>query len=121
MTIPGKVHLADITTQDVLAKTEKLKSTPKQYHYAFGIINTFFRWAIRNRYLERNPLEGMSVSNNLHARDRLTDACTGPGACVTAERSVIQVVTALETTLWKELDTDARLEERTFERLLHRR
>lgn len=64
-----KVHLDEISTQYLLAITDKLLRTPAEQAHAQGVSRTFFRWAVRRQYLKHSPLEGMQITK-LRSRDR---------------------------------------------------
>jgi integrase len=66
--------LADIKPHDMLVLVDKLLKTPSEANHTHCIAQSFFRWAVRRRYLERSPMEGMEKPAKYHPRDRvLTD------------------------------------------------
>ena len=66
----GKTQLAKITTRDIMQRVNRLSNTPRQQHYTFTVIKAFFRWAVRNRYIEISPLHDLTVPNVAKSRDR---------------------------------------------------
>ena len=67
----GKIHLTEITQQEVMRRIHRLKNTPTEQNHAFVAARAFFRWAARNRYIERSPLEGLSPPAVTKSRDRV--------------------------------------------------
>src|SRR5664279_1131967 len=65
-------RLEEITYEALAKITDKLIDTPAEQAHAQGVARTFFRWAIRRRYLKHSPIEGMQIAN-LAARDRVLD------------------------------------------------
>lgn len=71
----GRVQLAQISTRDVVNRVSRLSNTPRQQHYAFTVIKAFFRWAVRNRYLENSPVHDLSPPTRHQSREHtLSDA-----------------------------------------------
>jgi integrase len=68
-------HLAEITTAQLTGIIDRLSSdTPSEANHAFMYARTFFRWAQKRRYIDRSPLDGLSLPNKSAARARvLTD------------------------------------------------
>jgi integrase len=63
--------LADLGKTRVLERLEKLSATPAEQNYAFAVFRAFFRWAVRNNYLDRSPLEGMRLPNRNRTGERV--------------------------------------------------
>ena len=67
-------RLADISPADVVRRIERLSSTPAEQNHAFVAAQVFFRFAVRQHWLDRSPCERMTLPNRAAARDRvLTD------------------------------------------------
>jgi len=67
----GKVHLEDITQHEVMRRINKLSSTPSEARHAFVALRTFLNWAVRNGYLNRNPIQGVSPPATNGSRERV--------------------------------------------------
>lgn len=67
----GKARLADLKRRDIMRRVDRLKDTPAEQNYTFVTARTFFRWAVRNGYLDANPIEGLSPPAKLVPRDRV--------------------------------------------------
>lgn len=67
----GKKRLAELGRHDILRKIDRLKDTPTEQNHAFVAARTLLRWAVRNEYLDGNPLEGLSPPAKLAPRDRV--------------------------------------------------
>jgi integrase len=63
-------RLEDITTHTIGWITDKLLETPSEHAHAQAVSRTFFRWAVRRRYLKNSPLEGLQLAKPI-ARDRV--------------------------------------------------
>src|SRR5262249_37177395 len=63
-------RLEDITTHTLGWITDKLLETPSEHAHAQAVSRTFFRWAVRRRYLKNSPLEGLQLGKPV-ARDRV--------------------------------------------------
>ena len=57
--------IADITARDVLKRLAPLSATPSERHHAFTAGRALFRWAVRNQYLERSPMENLETPSGL--------------------------------------------------------
>jgi integrase len=70
----GATPLTDITPADINRRLDRLVKTPSEQLHALNTIKIFFNWALRKRYLDRSPCQGMRGSKG-KARSRvLTDA-----------------------------------------------
>lgn len=68
----GHLDLGDIG--DVNTIIDTLLHKPTEANHAFQVIRCFFRWAVRRRYLQHSPCEGMQAPSRYVPRDRvLTD------------------------------------------------
>lgn len=65
-------HLEDITTHILVAITDKLGDRPGEQAHAQAVARTFFRWAVRRRYIMHSPLEGIQIAQG-NSRDRVLD------------------------------------------------
>ena len=58
-----------------MRRINRLNDTPSEQNHAFIAARVFFRWAARNRLIERSPLEDMSLPAASRSRERvLTEA-----------------------------------------------
>lgn len=70
----GKTRLGDVTAAEVKRRIGRLSNTPAEQNHAFTIGQIFFRYAVGQGWLDRNPCEGMALPNRIAPRDRvLTD------------------------------------------------
>lgn len=70
----GKRNLADLTKQDLLQKIRRIDTSASEQHHAFVAARTLFNWAVREDYLQANPLQGVRGFKPAKARERvLTD------------------------------------------------
>jgi integrase len=70
----GSTRLSDLSTQDVMARVNRLRKTPAEQNHAFVTARAFFNWAVRNRLLEHSPISGLRLPAKVQPRDRvLTD------------------------------------------------
>lgn len=67
----GKTKLVDIAKQDVKRKLDRLADRPAEHQHALVAIKGFFRFAVRDGYLDRNPAEGLRTHQRSTARDRV--------------------------------------------------
>jgi integrase len=66
--------LADIKPHDIVIIVDRLLKTPAEATHTHSVAQAFFRWAVRRKYLERSPMEGMEKPAKYHPRERvLTD------------------------------------------------
>lgn len=65
--------MADIAQQEVMRRIRKLANTPSEQVHAFVTARAFFRWAARNRMIERSPLEGQTLPASAPARDHILE------------------------------------------------
>jgi integrase len=64
-------NLADIRAHDIVVLIDRLLKTPSQARHTHAIAQTFFKWAVRRKYLERSPMDGMEKPAKYHPRDRV--------------------------------------------------
>lgn len=70
----GRKSITDVTAKDILARVKALSATPSEKHHAFTAARALFRFAVRNHYLDRSPMELMETPYNGKNRERvLTD------------------------------------------------
>ena len=67
----GKTRLADISRHEVMRRIDKLYRTPAEQNYAFVVARAFFRYAVRNGLLDRNPMEAASLPAIVKSRERV--------------------------------------------------
>lgn len=67
----GHLDLADIG--DVNTIIDGLLTTPTEANHAFQVIRCFFRWAVRRRYLQHSPCEGLQAPTRYVPRDRVLE------------------------------------------------
>lgn len=63
--------LEDISTQDFTAIIDRVLATPAEALHAFAAGKTFFRWAVRRRYIKHSPTDGLVTPSKSPARDRV--------------------------------------------------
>ena len=67
----GRRSIADITPRELVTNLSKLNATPTEKHHAFTAARAFFRWAMRDHLIEKNPLELVRVLPPNSSRDRV--------------------------------------------------
>ena len=70
----GRRQLSDITTQDVTHRLDRLSDTPSEQNHALVAIKIFFRWALRRRYIDHSPCEGLLQSRAVPRERVLVDS-----------------------------------------------
>ncbi len=65
----GHLDLGDIG--DVNTIIDTLLHKPTEANHAFQVIRCFFRWAVRRRYLQHSPCEGLQAPSRYVPRDRV--------------------------------------------------
>jgi integrase len=66
--------IADIKPHDITFIIDRLIKTPSECSHTFAMARTFFRWAVRRKYTDRSPMDGMEKPSKYRPRDRvLTD------------------------------------------------
>ncbi|MCP4201938.1 MAG: tyrosine-type recombinase/integrase, partial [bacterium] len=70
----SRVHLADITTDEINRRIARLKDTPSEQNHAFVAVRVFLRWCVRNHYLDRSPLEAQQLPARTRSRERVLTA-----------------------------------------------
>jgi integrase len=66
----GRKNLAEITRHDIRRKLEKLNEIQSEQNHAVVVVKMFFKWAVRNGYIEQNPTDALSTIKRL-ARERV--------------------------------------------------
>jgi integrase len=69
----GRKNLSDITRHDISQKLEKLKHMTAEQNHALVAAKIFFKWAMRNGYIEQSPCEGFSTIKRLPRERVLSD------------------------------------------------
>jgi integrase len=69
----GKTLLADITTQQITHRLDRLVDTPSEQNHALVAIKVFLRWAVRRRYIGNSPCEGLFPSKRPPRERTLAD------------------------------------------------
>jgi len=58
----GKTQLADISTQQITHRLDRLVDTPSEQNHALVAVKVFLRWAVRRHYIGNSPCEGLFPS-----------------------------------------------------------
>jgi integrase len=67
-------QLGDISHHHITGIIDGILETPSEANHAFTAIRTFFRFAVRRRFISRSPVEGLQIPSRVVARERvLTD------------------------------------------------
>ena len=66
----GKTQLSAITSQEIMRRIDRLKTTPSEQSHAFVALKIFLRWTVKHRMLERSPIELMTVPSRQGGRER---------------------------------------------------
>jgi integrase len=67
----GRSSIASIGSRDILRRLSKLADRPSERQAAFRAGRGFFRWCVRQRFLDRSPLENVPVPPVSPSRDRV--------------------------------------------------
>lgn len=70
----GATRLTDILKADIKRKLAKMDRTPAEQFHALVVVKIFFRWAVRQDYLDHSPCEGLQPKEPLKSRDRALSA-----------------------------------------------
>lgn len=71
----GRTPLGDITRAEITRRIDKLRNTPAEQNHALVVVRVLFRWAVRQEYIDRSPVEYMTPPAKTTSRDRiLTDS-----------------------------------------------
>ncbi len=66
--------VADITPHDIVRILDKLAKTPSECTHCYSLARTFFTFAVKRKYIEHSPMEGMDKPTKYRPRTRvLTD------------------------------------------------
>ena len=69
----GRRNLAEITRNDISRKLGKIGELPAEQNHAIVAAKIFFRWAVRNGYIDQSPCEGFSPIKQLPRERVLSD------------------------------------------------
>jgi integrase len=69
----GRKNLAEITRHDISQKLEKIRGITSEQNHAIVAAKIFFKWAVRNGYVEHNPCEAFSTIKRLPRERVLSD------------------------------------------------
>jgi integrase len=68
-------RLTDITPHDITRILDRLTSTPSECTHCYALARTFFTFAVRRKYIDHSPMDGMEKPTKYRPRTRiLTDA-----------------------------------------------
>jgi len=67
----GDMRLSDVSPHDIRCTMERLADTPAVKHRTYTILRAFLRWAHRQHYLDRDPMERMQAPPASTPRDRI--------------------------------------------------
>lgn len=70
----GRTPLADITTEELLKRINRLRNTPSEQHHAYVAATVFFNWCVRSRLVERSPLDNVPPPQKMVSRTRVLSA-----------------------------------------------
>lgn len=65
----GRKSVATITSRDIMAHLKDLK--PSEKHHAYSVARAFFRFCLRNGYIEKNPFDRLQAPTGSEPRDRV--------------------------------------------------
>jgi integrase len=69
----GRKNLAEITRNDISQKLEKIKGITSEQNHAIVAAKIFFKWAVRNGYVDQSPCESFSPIKRLPRERVLSD------------------------------------------------
>jgi integrase len=69
----GKRSVGDITPRDIVRILNQLTDTPSVQRHAYVVARAFFRWCVRQQWLDRSPVENLDVPLRERSRDRVLD------------------------------------------------
>jgi integrase len=67
----ARKSVADITAHEIVRILNKLNATPSEKHHTYTHGRAFFRWCRAQRYIDRNPMEGLGIRPCYQPRDRV--------------------------------------------------
>jgi integrase len=67
----GRTSVASIASRDIFRRLANLADTPAERHNAFTAGRAFFRWCVRQRLIDRSPLENSTVPAGAPSRERV--------------------------------------------------
>jgi integrase len=69
----GRKNLAEVTWHDISQKLEKIKGITSEQNHAIVAAKIFFKWAVRNGYVDQSPCESFSPVKRLPRERVLSD------------------------------------------------
>ena len=67
----GRKRLNDISRLDIQSRIRKIKTSRSEQHHAFVAIRTFINWALREQYIDANPMAAMKPPGASKPRERV--------------------------------------------------
>jgi integrase len=67
----GRTSVGDITPREILRRLRMVDDRPAERHHAFTVGRIFFRWCMRQHYVDRSPMERIQVPAAASSRDRV--------------------------------------------------
>lgn len=67
----GNRNLSDLSRQDIQNRIRKIKTSSSEQHHAFVAIRTILNWAVREEYLDINPIGSMRGYKPAKPRERV--------------------------------------------------
>jgi integrase len=64
-------RIEDVKKQDLLAILRQLQRTPSTANHVFTVARIFFRWALKNDYVQHTPLVALTIPNRTQSRARV--------------------------------------------------
>jgi integrase len=63
--------IGDVTKRDIIRRLDGLIETPSERHHAFVVARAFYRWCVRQGYIDASPLQDMSMSIPASTKERV--------------------------------------------------
>lgn len=67
----GRRNLADVTTRDVTRALKLLDDRPSAKHHAFTAFRAYLNWCVRQKHIDRSPMDGLETPSNGRPRERV--------------------------------------------------
>jgi integrase len=67
----GRLPLKDVTREEITRRLNYLKGVPSERNHAFVAIRVFLNWALREQYIQQNPMAGMQLPARTSPRERI--------------------------------------------------
>jgi len=67
----GRTRLSDIKPADIRRHLQRLSGTPSEQNHAYVVAQIFFGFAVRQRWIDQNPCDGMTLPNRTAPRERV--------------------------------------------------